>query len=197
MAASVLGLTGCATTPPQIPDHPPVPTHASEHVSETAPDNAEAAEFAMPTPGPFDPNVPGFKPFKPCEEIPDMALAAIGVQKKGAGSSYEPFGCPIEAKSLLPSGTIELVDYPYSIRQLVDHNIFELADEPGARIDRSAVLIAPEVFTGGYCLSGVETPRGFLGVEYTQWLNQSSGSSLCEVPTQIIQTLYQEESYAH
>ncbi|WP_165241429.1 DUF3558 family protein [Corynebacterium lizhenjunii] len=195
MTVCVLGLTGCATTPPQIPDHPPATTHASEHVSQTAPDNAEAAEFAMPTPGPFDPTAPGYKPFKPCEDIPDEVLEDLGVVKgEKGGDWYEPYLCPISVPELEGRGAMSLVTFEQTLDQLTIPGGYEVSEEPGASLPRSAVLVSHEYFQDGACVSGVETLSGFFGISYASWLNYSSGDTLCEIPTHLLNQLYEVEN---
>ncbi|QPK80136.1 DUF3558 family protein [Corynebacterium lizhenjunii] len=170
MAASILGLTGCATTPPQIPDHPPATTHASEHVSQTAPDNAEANEFAMPTPGPFDPTAPGYKPFKPCEDIPDEVFERVGVVKApDGGENTDPYFCPIVVEQTYVGEGFDLTSWQQPFQMLLDTGAFIDAVVPVGGVPKARVLKPHPDYGGGICFVGVETAVGVLGVTYSSF----------------------------
>ncbi|WP_165242041.1 hypothetical protein [Corynebacterium lizhenjunii] len=187
VATGCFALAGCARPSPPGPEPVPVVEQASEAKSA----DATAAGFAMPAPGPFDPNAPGYWPFKPCEDIPDEILAKIGIIKgMEGGDSYEPYLCFVDSGAVKGKGTLAFAAYPNSLKQLIEETGLELSDEPGPGFEDSAVLTAPEFYKDGYCVSGVETPVGFIAVKYISWVLLPSGTSLCEVPTRIIQQLY-------
>ncbi|QPK78765.1 DUF3558 family protein [Corynebacterium lizhenjunii] len=166
------------------------PAAASEQVVGEGAESV-APKFEMPPPGPFDPNAPGYKPFKPCEDIPDEVLAEIGVRKEtGVGQSIYPYGCALEMDQVFGRGAISLLAHPGTAEDLVQRGVFQLSEEQGARISGSAVLDHFWLDEEGYCVSGVDTTLGFIGVDYGSTGNIPSGASMCEVPTKIMEELY-------
>ncbi|QPK80183.1 DUF3558 family protein [Corynebacterium lizhenjunii] len=190
IAACLVTLTACRPVPDTTPDPARSSTLAAESVHTELAD-APPPSFRMPPPGPFDPNAPGFEPFKPCEDIPDEFLAGLGITKDPKGpDSYEPYACSIHIDAVEGPGLFALIAYPLSLQQLTANGPLRVSTEQAARLNGSAVLGSPEFFTDYYCLSGVETPAGFIAVDYSGWPNTPSGSTLCEVPTKIIEQLY-------
>ncbi|WP_165241529.1 DUF3558 family protein [Corynebacterium lizhenjunii] len=169
------------------------PAAASEQVVGEGAESV-APKFEMPPPGPFDPNAPGYKPFKPCEDIPDEVLAKIGVRKEtGVGERLDPYGCPVEMELVKGRGVMALLAFPSTAEELVQSGLFQLSEERGARISGSAVLDHYWLDEEGYCVSGVDTTFGFIGVDYGSTGNIPSGASMCEVPTKIMEELYGKE----
>ncbi len=99
IAACLVTLTACRPVPDTTPDPARSSTLAAESVHTELAD-APPPSFRMPPPGPFDPNAPGFEPFKPCEDIPDEFLAGLGITKDPKEpDSYEPYTCLIHTET--------------------------------------------------------------------------------------------------
>ncbi|QPK78862.1 DUF3558 domain-containing protein [Corynebacterium lizhenjunii] len=192
MAAGAFALTGCTSDP--VSNSFPDLDEGRESESATV----NAYGFAMPAPGPFDRNALGFKPFKPCEDIPDEVFERLGVRiRSESRDSLPPYPCFIDAERLKANGTLELASYQLSLADLTKDGVLQAAAEPGPAVERSVVLTSHEYFDDGYCMAGVETAGGFISIAYASWLNEPSGASMCEVPTQLIQELYGVKNDQH
>ncbi|QPK79767.1 hypothetical protein G7Y31_03455 [Corynebacterium lizhenjunii] len=187
VATGCFALAGCARPSPPGPESVPVVEQASEAKSA----DATAAGFAMPAPGPFDPNAPDYTPFQPCQDISQEQFAELGLKVVPEEQEhYLPYACPVELPELEGRGALALVAYPDSLSQLLDGRGLVIAEEPSADLPGGAVLVSQDPLLRGVCMSGVETPRGFFAVEYVSGMSVPSGVTLCEVPTKILREIY-------
>ncbi|QPK78767.1 DUF3558 family protein [Corynebacterium lizhenjunii] len=208
-AASLLALAACAGPAGQDHAVPAVAESTSAvaggqgaAVSADAPPSATAVTggqeatgsggapigFTMPPPGTFDPNAPGYKPFKPCEDIPDEVFEQLGLKRvDAAGTTYEPYFCQVDDGSH-EGMDLTLSSWKTGMDSLTSINS-EVVEVPDA-LPGSVTMIPTNELRGPICDTALETAVGTVVVGVIALGYIGTQESLCSIPNDLMKKLY-------